>query len=71
MPANTDLSPVSEALLQSPIPALRNLSIEETEAGVVIKGRVPSWYMKQLAQETVKPVLGGRNLFNRVEVIRP
>lgn len=57
------------ALRQSPLAALRKLSIQETDASVMILGRVPSYYLKQLAQETVMPVLEGRALVNRVTVI--
>jgi hypothetical protein len=60
----------SAALRQSPIPALRKLSIEETDAAVVICGTVSSYYLKQLAQETIMPVLAGRELHNRVAVVR-
>ena len=37
---------------------------------VVITGRVPSFYFKQLAQEAIRPALGRRRLRNRVEVCR-
>jgi hypothetical protein len=57
------------ALRQSPIPALRKLSLEETETAVTIDGQVSSYYLKQLAQETVMPALGGRRLHNRVRVV--
>ena len=63
-------SPGSMALRQSPIPALRKLSIEETEDAIVICGAVSSYYLKQLAQETIMPVLGRRELHNRVAVVR-
>jgi hypothetical protein len=63
-------SHVVAALRHSPNPALRKLSVDETETTVVILGSVPSYYLKQLAQETVKPHLGGRSLLNRVMVIR-
>jgi len=59
------------ALRQSPIPALRKLSVEEDDTTVVILGRVSCYYHKQLAQETIMPVLGGRELINRVTVVRP
>jgi hypothetical protein len=59
-----------QALRQSPFPALRRLSLEETDAVVVINGKVPSYYLKQLAQETVMPVLGMRRLSNQVAVVR-
>jgi hypothetical protein len=57
------------ALRQSPFPALRKLSLEETDGVVVINGNVPSYYLKQLAQETVRPVLGPRRLSNQVAVV--
>ena len=63
-------SHASQAFRRSPLPALRKLSLEETDAVVVINGRVSSYYLKQLAQEAVMPVLGGRELRNRVAVVR-
>ncbi len=58
------------ALRQSPLPPLRKLSLEETDDLIVIEGKVSSYYLKQLAQETVRPLLGGRKLLNRVDVVR-
>ncbi len=58
------------ALRESPIPSLRRLHIDETDDEVVISGSVASYYLKQLAQETVMPVLGERELVNRVRVSR-
>jgi osmotically-inducible protein OsmY len=63
-------SRAAQALRHSAIPAIRNLSIEETEEFVVIQGSVVSYYLKQLAQETVMSVLEGRELRNRVTVDR-
>jgi hypothetical protein len=60
-----------EALRHSPIPALRKLAVEENTTAVVLLGRVSSYYHKQLAQETIMPHLGDRELFNRVLVVRP
>ena len=59
-----------QALRQSPIPSLRQLHVEETETEVVISGCVGSYYLKQLAQETVLPVLEQCSLSNRVTVVR-
>ena len=53
----------------SPIPAVRKLALDESEHAVVITGCVTSYYLKQLAQETVMPVLNGRTLLNRVAVV--
>lgn len=58
------------ALGHSSIPALRKLCVEETDQVVVIAGQVSSYYLKQLAQETVMPLLGRRQLVNRVAVVR-
>ena len=69
-PTTLELSRASQALHRSPIPALRKLSLEETDAVVVINGRVSSYYLKQLAQEAVMPALGGRELRNRVAVVQ-
>ncbi len=57
------------ALRHSPIPALRKLSLDESEIAVTIQGKVSSYYLKQLAQETILPLLDGRALSNRVQVV--
>jgi hypothetical protein len=57
------------ALRRSPIPALRKLTVEESESSVIIQGQVSSYYLKQLAQETILPLLDGRQLLNRVHVV--
>jgi hypothetical protein len=58
------------ALARSPIPALRRLVVVVSDETVVLQGQLPSYYFKQLAQETVMPTLAGRRLLNRVEVVR-
>jgi hypothetical protein len=63
-------SRIALALRHSPIPALRKLAVEETEGAVVLSGQVSSYYYKQLAQETILPLLGSRELRNRVAVER-
>lgn len=72
MSVSSTLSPPEpiEVLTASPLPQLRRLIVTVSEGEVVITGRVTSWYMKQLAQETVRPVLGDRRLRNQVEVCR-
>jgi hypothetical protein len=70
MSAQTPPSCAHLALHQSPLPLLRRLRLEESETTVVIHGQVSSYYLKQLAQETLRPVLGGRKLVNQVLVVR-
>jgi osmotically-inducible protein OsmY len=43
----------------------------EVEAGtLILSGRLPSWYLKQRAQEAVAGLEGVRRVDNRIEVIR-
>jgi len=65
-----DSLPAIQVLRQSPILALRHLTLEETETAVIIRGHVPSYYLKQLAQEALRPVLADRQLVNEVHVVR-
>jgi hypothetical protein len=51
-------------------PALRTLRVQESDEEIVISGRVSSYYLKQLAQETLMPERGTRGLVNRVNVVR-
>lgn len=60
----------AEVLTSSPLPQLRRLIVTVSDGEVVITGKVPSYYLKQLAQETLRPALGRRRLLNRVEVCR-
>ena len=69
-PSTLERSRAAQALQHSPLPALRKLSVEETDTVVTIDGKVSSYYLKQLAQETVMPLLDGRRLHNRVQVVR-
>ena len=69
MPASTlEQTPAALALQRSAIPALRQLSLAESDVTVEIHGCVASYYLKQLAQEAVKPALEGRALRNLVTV---
>jgi osmotically-inducible protein OsmY len=52
------------------MPELRRLVVTTNENEVVITGRVSSYYLKQLAQESLRGSVGVRKLLNRVEVRR-
>ena len=58
----------NEVLAASPLPQLRRLVVTATDNEVVITGRVGTYYLKQLAQEALRPALGDRRLINQVEV---
>lgn len=64
-----EMSRLAQALSRSPIPALRKLSLLESDSTVTIQGQVSSYYLKQLAQETILPLLDRRQLLNRVHVV--
>jgi hypothetical protein len=68
--AETRSDRISGVISQSPIPALRRLSVNESDSTVVLQGTVGSYYLKQLAQELVKPLLDGKQLINSVAVSR-
>ena len=59
---------IASMLRQSQLPDLRRLHVEETEFEVIITGVVSSYYLKQLAQETIRAAVGQRSLRNRVVV---
>ncbi len=58
----------ADALTASPHTHLRQLVVTVSEVEVVITGRVPSYYLKQMAQEAIRPSLGLRRLRNQVQV---
>ncbi len=58
----------AETLTSSPLGQLRRLVVIADESRVVITGQVSSYYLKQMAQETVRPAVGSRMLLNNVEV---
>jgi hypothetical protein len=62
--------PAKEVLERSPVSSPHRLRVEETETEIIVTGSVWSYYLKQLAQEALIPLLGSRKLLNRVEVNR-
>src|SRR5215210_3847501 len=63
------LSQADFALKHSSYPALRRLSVDNEEGSLVIWGKVPSYFLKQLAQETIIAIRGPLRLVNRVDVV--
>jgi osmotically-inducible protein OsmY len=59
---------IRRALLESGYSALRCLSVVVHERAIVLRGAVPSYFMKQMAQEIVKAVCGAQSLTNRLTV---
>ena len=62
-------SPTPEALLAgSPLPEVRRLVVDATDDFVTLTGVVSTYYLKQIAQETVRSGVRNRRLVNRVVV---
>jgi hypothetical protein len=59
---------IDSILRENALSDLRQLEVQETDDEVVIMGIVPSYYLKQMAQESVRPALAGRRLRNRIRV---
>jgi len=60
---------VEAALARSTCLAGKNLRFEVHEDGVVLRGVVRSYYLKQLVQESLKAVAGVRHIQNDIEVV--
>lgn len=73
-PTITPRSGVAERVLltfrQSPHTPLRDLATADCGGTIVVSGRVPSFYMKQLAQVIAQKVEGVRTVENRTVVSR-
>lgn len=60
---------VCGALQSSPYRSLRGVACQWQSGTARLTGRVPSYYMKQLAQETVRKVEGVQRVLNLVVVV--
>jgi osmotically-inducible protein OsmY len=60
---------VVRALHDTGQPALRGVDIEISGGVVILWGRVPSYYQKQLAQEAAQRVSGIQGIANGLEVV--
>lgn len=57
------------ALTGSSIYVLRKLQIDHDGESLIMRGRVDSYYHKQLAQELVKTATGGSEVVNALQVV--
>jgi hypothetical protein len=57
---------VADVLKTSGYPALRNVVIEHHESIIVLRGQVPTFYLKQVAQAAVTKVRGVGCLVNQI-----
>jgi hypothetical protein len=68
-----DIQAVAEgALRSSPYPSLKKLSCDYRGGVLILRGCLPSYYLKQIAQEVVAhQVKGVGCLENQIQVVRP
>ena len=59
---------VARALRASGFPPLRQVTVAARDGAVALLGRVPSFFLKQMAQETARTVPGVRGVVNGLDV---
>mgnify|MGYP000047131786 CR=1 FL=1 len=62
---------VQEALCRTGLASLRELQVEEGTEVVIVSGKVPTYYCKQVAQETAVSAAGSRRVVIRISVVPP
>ena len=68
MEPNEIVTAASAVLAKSSVPELRNLRVDEESNELQLRGRVRSFYHKQLAQEAILPLAGNLQVVNHVDV---
>lgn len=61
--------PLATMLGEPTHPALANVTCEQHDSRVTLQGEVPTFYLKQLAQETAARIRGIRTVENLVKVV--
>ena len=70
MLALSHLEDVAESRLRGhPYLALRNISCDYHDGLLVLRGYVPTYYLKQMAQEVVAQLEGVEHIENRIQVL--
>jgi osmotically-inducible protein OsmY len=67
-----DISKLAETQLRSnSYLALKNISCEYDHGVLILRGSVPTYHLKQIAQESVAQVVGVEWIDNQIEVLIP
>ncbi len=70
--AQANIAELAERCLRSnPYLALRIVGCDCQQGVLVLRGCLPSYYLKQLAQEAVAHLDGVKRIDNRIEVLSP
>jgi osmotically-inducible protein OsmY len=62
------LGQVKRLIQESPFPSIRLLEVEVEGKQFLLRGSVESFYLKQIAQETVRSVVRSAELLNDIHV---
>ena len=67
----TVLRAVNKRLQSSTYSSLRTIKCEQRRGILILQGVVPTFYEKQLAQETVRHIPGVDKIRNEIDVVHP
>jgi hypothetical protein len=68
-PATADLA--ERCLRSNPYLALKNVSCDSRDGVLILRGCLPSYYLKQIAQEAVASPEGVQRIDNQIQVVPP
>lgn len=72
VPVSSEMGDQARAALEcSRIYVLRRLHVEQVGQAILLRGRVDSYYHKQLAQELVRMAIDGVEVINHIRVVYP
>ena len=70
--ARVDIAVLAEKLLHdNPYHVLKNIHCDVEGTTLVLRGSLPSYFLKQMAQETVVTLSGVTEIVNLIEVVAP
>lgn len=56
------------SLRESPYRELKNIRVQASGKSVCLTGMVSSFFLKQMAQETVRPIFPNQRIYNHIQV---
>jgi hypothetical protein len=65
------LEGAQSCLSSNPYLALKNVTCDYREGVLTLRGCLPTYYLKQIAQTAVARVAGGVQIVNEIEVVSP
>jgi osmotically-inducible protein OsmY len=68
-PAPVDLA--EQRLRSNPYRALKNITCDWLDGVLVLRGCLPTYYLKQIAQEAVASLEGVERIDNQIQVVTP